>query len=540
MTTKKIFLALVFLVLLTQLVSADFVGSSTQSAIDVCSCATAEDTIYVKNTGSTIAYYMLSNNLDWVTQYPSSFIINPGETQSVKSFVSPSCSFTGDTTLVTEIVADTTKTLRQKISVNKCNNLNLQIIEQSKESCPCQPLIYKFSVQNTGTFLETYSFSVDKLSEYVTFSENPVLLNHGESKEIFVYVNTPCDLYGIFDIALNVKATGSGFSGKANLDLKLNPCYGFDIITQDAAACELGETIIPVELHNTANIMNTYSLSLEGPDWISLPGNAAILAPAQAIILNLTANPPKDAIATYNVTFVALTEKGSLEGRKSFLVDVENCYDFEISLKDKDTVACGTNKYDFEISNKAKYPQVYNLTSNALIKNSVSVNPGQTARETLSVFSSCENISDVFVAVNAINNFGVEKTKTLALAVLSKDKFYKIKLLPKSIRVSYDDTNTQISITNLGKTNTEYTVYAETIDLARIPTSVVELDVGETKTINVTFYPSNVAEGTYLLNVFVKVDDFIQQNTVKFVLKDSLSNKIKNAFTSYKNKVVSL
>jgi predicted PurR-regulated permease PerM len=345
-------LMLLFFVLQVSAFQEDFSATSQHAKIYACACSTVTDLLSVRNLNefSMPSTYHISKEgtaASWSTMAPATFIIGSGESLDVYTYISPPCDASGVYDLKTNIRTDfgLQKTVSQDIIVQECQNIQLTPKVHAVSKCPCTLATFELEIRNSGPFTEIYSFHTDKLHEFTTFSENPMVLESGQSSSLFVYVFPTCEVYGTHAIKFKAIAEKSKTFAETTLTLDLKQsCYEYDITLGDYYTpepnvthtivphpnlyqiCE-GETkIIPISIKNTAAIPNTYSLGLKGPEWSHIGYKSVSLDSNASFIIDLGISPSAYLDYTYNLSLDITTQLGNLAKSVPITVNVKKCY----------------------------------------------------------------------------------------------------------------------------------------------------------------------------------------------------------------------
>lgn len=343
---------LLFFVAQVSALQEDFSATSQHAKIYVCACSTVTDLISIKNENpfslpSTYHVTKQGTASSWSTMAPAGFALDEGKGIDIYSYISPPCNAFGSYDLHTTIRTDggIQKTLSQEVIVQKCQNIQLTPKVYAKSQLPCTLATFELEIANSGPFTEVYSFHIDKLNEFAAFSENPMVLESGQSRPLLVYVLPTCDVYGINAIKLKAVAEkGQNFAETTlALDIKQSG-YEYDIALGDYytpkenvtptlvphinsySICDGETNTIPIKIKNTAAIPNTYNLALRGPEWASIVYSSVTLDSNASFIIDLNLKPQAYLDYTYNISLDIITELGDLSKSVPIALTVEKCY----------------------------------------------------------------------------------------------------------------------------------------------------------------------------------------------------------------------
>jgi len=319
-TTPITFLLLIVLMSIPAF-GEDFFASAPQATIRACQCQEVINPITVRNTnlpeeGLTItinggvkdtktvsaagksSYTIIQDGktAEWSTLFPGFFTLEAGDTQVIEEIITVPCGAEGDFPLKTVITTQSgmEKILEQTLEVRECSNVQITSTNTRAESCPCSPVQYEFTLKNQGEYTDTFLIGArGKGAGYITLSENALTLNAGESKLIYVFLNSPCSYSGELTFEILVESQKNDQLEMLPMQASITPCYDFEVETgklihlyEDNASFEAFQgtyaicekephILIPLRVKNTADIRNDYLFILDGPKWASLSHNVA-------------------------------------------------------------------------------------------------------------------------------------------------------------------------------------------------------------------------------------------------------------------------
>ena len=360
---KKTLILLLVLILSLFTVSAfeDF-SVATAPSVSVCACTSQDIPVTVTNAnaldqsktfiiGDTTTESTTSSGVPstysvaysgsggvFATALPPAFGLSSGQSGDFITRIGAPCDAQGVYDLTTTVTTGQGlgKSFAQTVSIQQCSNLGVTQGVQGSKVCPCKPAVFSFSLQNAGSFVETYDLVVDSdLAEYISLSEAPVLLSPGQTKIINLYVNSPCEIFGVYDINVLIEARNSGQEYWKGFQVEFDQaCYDYDISLGKAQArsannsipfeafagtyemCELEEVLVPIKLLHTSNISNAYTLELDAEEWVSISADSVSLQKNQQTFFVLKMVPP-EGVSTSETQFIYVeTVWGELEKQK--------------------------------------------------------------------------------------------------------------------------------------------------------------------------------------------------------------------------------
>ncbi len=307
----------------------DFTATGT-ARIAAFACSPAEGQIVVTNTGSILSAYELvpeGRAKNWVAFEPKTFILQPGQSQIVQEFFSIPCNAEDETLEVAILTDELELVLSQDIIVQTPNNLLLTPVAYSKEIVPCGSADFVFLLQNPAEFAETYYLKVTDSPEETVLSDKKILLEPHDNETITITVSPKdCALSGDFTPVLRVSTEKTKLLAEIEMYLHVSNT-GIPVIAAGVdrirALVEPQEAQIKIE--NTGDSPTSYSLILEGADWITLQPQKVVVPARDTATIKLIMQPTETtAQARYPVKIIAVIDKTGTEYTKELTVILKN------------------------------------------------------------------------------------------------------------------------------------------------------------------------------------------------------------------------
>lgn len=317
---------------------------------------------------------------EWSTVAPNRFGTRSGDKEDITIFYAIPCSEKQSQTLTVVIATDRGLTQQFDILFNIGRAQNLKLVPKTNyfEGCPCKPAVFEYVVQNTGSFAENYVVAVDKFAEYARLSEAQLTLGPGTSRSVFLYINAPCQIYVSYQGTFSVTALNNGMIAETPYYVKINPCYQYQtwlgqITTKNVTVqtfqatsggysiCEGQKRMIPILLKNTAEIPNSYELSLKAPEWLKLGENGFSLMNGQSRIVGVDISPPLKSSGNYAFSLNILSAAGNLRGQLTIPISVEDCSSPRFDIPQKLAVNYSSQSNEFQITNTGTKQATYTL-----------------------------------------------------------------------------------------------------------------------------------------------------------------------------------
>ncbi|TKJ17302.1 hypothetical protein CEE44_02080 [Candidatus Woesearchaeota archaeon B3_Woes] len=322
-------------------------------SVSVYECVVSEgSTITVTNTGEISSSYTLNvkgSAVKFLSLGPWSFVLEPGQSQDIITSFSVPCGKKGNYDLKLHIntALNLEKTLKQKIVVEKPQNIEVLPVEFSKRIKPCSTASYQFNLKNTGDFDETYSLKFEKpFGLYANVSFNNVVLRSSQEIPFYIDITPPCNFYGNYTIPFSVKTLNTKLYAKTFAYLNIDRAYDYSLrlgeigdkfIEHDEgeiySLCTNSEETIPLKLKNNANFANVYNLNLKSPRWVKLSNNQIKLNKYQEKTVQISINT-SNVEGDFNVILNIISELGEIQKTENITLSVDNCYKPYISTLD--------------------------------------------------------------------------------------------------------------------------------------------------------------------------------------------------------------
>ena len=520
----KVIYAAIFVILLIISIKAgfalkeDFNAYAPSKTLYVCACSDAENLITLENTGDVASVYGITQSgsaLNYSAINPTTFSLKPGESKEVHNFIGAPCGIEGsfDLTTTVDTAFGSAKEIVQAVDIRQCVNVDVIQTEKPTEVCPCSPVRYDFVVKNTGDFAETYNISVTPFPEYVTVSENLLVLGPGQSKEIYVFVATPCGIYGDMDFSLVVGAQRSNVKAELPFNLKINACYDYSVSSADVMnVCKDIRNVAPVIITNNADVANTYFLSTDAA-WSFFDAGVITLLKKQAANINLTLYPSAVPEGTYNLTLRSVSERGEMIVDKSVSTIVENCYSLAISVDTvPDLASCEEYTLLGHALNDGSRESIYTFSLfgepwASLGTAFSSVKSGESRDIPILLKAPCNETGLYGFALTAnVTNFP-EKVmqQKFDVNVVAIEEAYAVEInsAEEKIETNYDGNVIQFDVSSIGIRGGRYDIFLNTTEgWISIDRTAIDIAPGETATINLVLSPTNeTMQGKYDVSI---------------------------------------
>ena len=368
-----IFVMIVALMPVAESLTHDFRAFSGLAEFSACQCSFTSDKIVVQNTGDLSLTFKVTKTgtaASFITIYPDTFSLPAGKAVELKSYINVPCTALPgeyDLDIYFSTNMATRKMLKQKITVERCPNLEIVPINYTKSVKPCEKASYRIDIRNTGPYPEIYDFAISPLTEHISTSFNAVQINPNGTAPLFIEVNAPCEISGDFNLTLTTKTRQSGFIAETPFYLHILPYYNYTIsVDEDITVCEDSGLIMPVRVRNLADFSNTFNLTYSGSAWAPKPMGFEVSA-GSSKRKNATMDIPKGSEGEYHLLIDAISGKGQAGLEENVTITVERCYGTEISFEELSRTICvgeeGGTKYKIKNTGTQEQELVINVTA---------------------------------------------------------------------------------------------------------------------------------------------------------------------------------
>lgn len=239
--------------------------SITPEQKDTAAFTETDYDVTVRNTGTKADTFSLSSNIGELED--TQLEIDGKESEQTTLTVTPENLGTQEIQVTAE--SEVTSTATAAVNVQNGMNMNLAVQSRTATACESEEGSIAYRVENAGAATETYGLEVNTGN----LSDAEVQLEPGESEVVATAINTANLEQGAHNVTLT--ATAQTFEEPvktATTTLTVENCWDLEmnVVPNVASAGENRSTIYEIQLNNTGTQENTYELSYEGPQWVSV------------------------------------------------------------------------------------------------------------------------------------------------------------------------------------------------------------------------------------------------------------------------------
>ncbi len=483
----------------------NFNAIATTNTPSACSYAVTTNSIIVTNIGDVESTYAISafgSASQFTTYSDGTFSLKPSETKTIFVYIAPG-SIKGSFNLETNIttVFGLSKIVSQTIGVQNCANININVETPQLEVEPCQPAQFIFDVTNTGSFGETYNFGAKGLEQFTTLSTQSAFLNPGETKQIDVFVNPTCDVYGQQSFTFQALAQTTKYLAEVPVSLDINRNYDFTVsIPATETICNYNQSSIPIQITNNVPFTNQYDISVNAPSWMKQEAYRVQLGPLSSGTTLLVAQPQNPGTYEIGVTLDSIRGDIVKSGNEEIVVD--KCYANQVSAdKQSDLVVQGNlETFSIALKNTGTNSDTYNvsLQGQSWITSDtqqVQLGSGETKIITISGTPN-ETTSGDFNTILTIQSAQTQQTHTYTFKtkVISAQTAYDLAITDSHTRVLIGTDQVTVNLQNNGILPATYNLKLNGPQWATIPASTVTLQPGEKVVVPISTATANSTE----------------------------------------------
>ncbi len=505
-------LLLLILVIVPSQVSADFFFATARTDIDVCSCASVEQDLILKNNDlpGIFTFDLSGGAADWAQITPSSVALGTGEKATPVLSLSVPCDARGVKDLyVTAEMNGVAQRLVFNVIAGKCATVFLATRETEMTECNGRELDYSLILRNKAQFDDSFVISMDKFVDAATLSANPVGIAAGQEKTVRLNMTFPPEKFGVGNFTVFATSEETGEKVGLPLSFVLEPCYDFDVrLEPPSPLCSWATSYIPLQIQNKDQLANNFDVMLEGPPWMSLVNSSIELEASRKGYLLIEATPPRNLTGKVNITIHLKSSLGALTRQINETLNVESCYDPQISFSEASGSFCsGPIELPVEISNLGEDREDFDLavTHYSWVRVPAEIlrlNEGEKLPVLLDIdVPSMDKTFNITAELSLKGHPEVAVADTYMLTSISDWECYKAVVLTNvSNTINYSYHAFEIPIENEGYRDAIYDVVFDAGDWVTLEPRIMFLEPGQKSSLKLVMDPSrDVPQGKYAI-----------------------------------------
>ena len=523
---------LVFIIIFSVSVNA-FELTSTETTKNVCTSNTVLFTATVSGSGNFNVNYGGSAS-QFSTVVPQGFTLLNGE-RTVYTYITPRLSTPpGLYSLNLVVNSGTSQTVTYNVNVQDCNQVGLQG-DAEKEFCACNSATYEYNIINAGNYQETYNLEVTgNGARFVTLSESQFTLGSQKTKKIYAYYEAPCGTSGEYSFNVNIESLTSNAAASFTSNAVVNSCYDFNLVPEKTFLdiCEHTIENVPLNIENTADADNEFSLLLTGPGWANLENDNVRLDANTNSKVNLILNPDYGVEGSYGVNVKVNSKDGELSKEQLIKVNVKKCNDVVLDIEKSEDNVCNlvSKEYNVKVKNNGEFDKEFKLEVNypwaVLSTQSIdlSAKAEKDVKLTLTPSKDLTGIYDVKVKATAFDSSKISSEDSIKVTLVETDLCYTPLIDVKDVVIEPDTTATvEVKITNNGPEKATYLLsLTGDASFVQLNPATLEVDSGNTEVSYLYIAPpfnTELKDYEGVLNVRVQGSNVLESKDIKFMVR---------------------
>ncbi|RME52361.1 hypothetical protein D6783_05085 [Candidatus Woesearchaeota archaeon] len=625
-TTLPLPLALLLaLTLITPLVSSTIVVNyhstgfqltSPNDQIKMCQCAVKTDYVTLANEGSFPASYSLTLQSTIPPEHiklgSTEVFLQPGQDATIPVYLTAACPapegrptqpsvFQEAYTITATSSFGRQQTLDKHVLVGTCQNIQLAVEQTKPVVNLCEAQEYIIRIKNVATFKDEFSIDAGPYDQYLTIlGPRNVVLNPGQEVSLHATLTLPCDAQeGTYAIPFTARSIKNGLAGTVTKDLIVQNRFDHFIkVNTQEAYCGREESALPITIGNMNTRENTYHITLDGPDFVTLGQDTLTIGAGHSASAIATLTPGREDYGTHELTITATSEIGHVTKQRVVELLIKPCYEHEITFLGEKTEArttpfaqekytippqaptennqgrskenkraenkqpsknnngngtsaafaatCGEHTYTINVRNNGLTEQTFKLSRTGpswvkLKEDEVTLAPSENANVDLKAFVPCTGETYPF-AITATNEEAPEakETITLTITALSKEDAYGITILNDQQSITPETKYLPLLLKHTGIQGGTYTLTLKN-EFFTLTNTTLTIGPGEEKTVLLqtakdltTYFP-----GRYLgdLSLFITAPDGNVYFTRSFAVTLQSNNVFARAWRAAKETI---
>jgi uncharacterized membrane protein len=358
--------------------------------LSVCSGNSASYVLNLRNDGQwedTFDLEVSGEAGPWSSLSRNSVSLVPGESEQISVLVTPPRNNVGVYSLAVSATSQSAGVVVAQsltITSRSCYDFDMVASENYVSFCDNSEAKVPVTVTNSGSENNVYSLDLDGTG-WSVLDRDSISVPAGASGT-FNLVLTP----GFGDVGTSVfnieaEAATGDTSDSVTINANVLTCRdtSLDIESSSIELCSGTSDTVDVMLTNAGQFQESYSLTVEGPSWVTLDRNSVILASGESSSMQLSLTPPTNVGLIYeDVTINARSQNvGNTQDSDSIRVNVPvraACYNVDIAAEHKSvTVAYGEGALvPIVVRNTGSQSNIYEFTISGDGAQFAQINPG--------------------------------------------------------------------------------------------------------------------------------------------------------------------
>ncbi|UZE94310.1 MAG: hypothetical protein IB618_01930 [Candidatus Pacearchaeota archaeon] len=517
----------VFVFALTQASAFTITSNITTNTVCPSSTIVIED-IVTASTAGAFTVTVEGTAATFTTSVPTGFWLEGGQAQSIYSYITPSSQVTPGNyklKITVEKANGNIKTVEHNVIVENCHNTILSVEPETLMICACEEETILLNINNMGNYLENYDIIVEgPAADWISLSSESVTLASCTETDIEVYVLTPCNVAGTYEVNFVVTSESPYAQANKVANIEIVSCYDYTLSSEKIyyRMCEAEELSIPIKIRNLGTRDNIYRINMYGPSWTTLDQKTLNVAEGEEKTFNIIARPPYMTEGNFSVNIEILTDYGKVLKKYDVSIDVEKCYGVSVTIEEEEDRMCNalSNTYAVIVRNNGKFDNTFDITLEGqewatISEKHFTLTPGEEKSFILDIHPPYNTLGGAYdFTIKARDPLsGAEAEDTISISTVTIEDCYKPSISAKDdvIRVAKDSTATGIFIIeNKGEQPAHYNIEISGTgtSFSQINPGAIDIEPGEAQTVYLYIAPPPETQlQDYKVTVTVRLED---------------------------------
>lgn len=480
------FLPIIFLsLLLITMASAEFVvvesdfqdpvfSTHSSSLVSLCACGSTIDYVVITNTNIYSQSFTLYSDSDFLSLSSDSIIVGPHSSLSVPYKITVPCDAKDSSFEIYVKGLLETQMVSKDLSVSSCQNLKVEIKEQNMVVPICEPFVSSFRIENTGTFLETYTVEADNYKDYTSSQSQEVIIPANAYADVAFIYQFDCGMIGNYALEYDVYSQKSRMKVDVLQNISINDSYDYSIqLSEVSNTCLNDESYFEIIIENKNNFTDFFRVDSSAPNYVNIQfpefegkiTKTIALNAFSKTTLGVVVSPTKERhIGSDDIIIFVSSKYAKSKQLAKTNISIFDCYNFDgfFSSSPNKVYACGdetfTNNVELFHSGHGS-PSVDFVSSHDFVSienNFLSFN-GQEQKNISLNFAIPNNVtSKDKVIISALFRNETVDTVSFDLFMDTKENCYMLSPVKNKVSLFEDSEYFSFSVQNVGDRNALY------------------------------------------------------------------------------------
>jgi len=355
----------------------------------ICACDRKSFLLKITNNGKYLENYDLDVEgpaSQWTELSSKSITLAPNASATVTAYITMPCNVKGDYELNFLIKAKSEYSranVKANASVISCYDYAMSTEKTYYSMCEADKLTVPVKIKNFGTQNNIYKINT-YAPNWTHIDLNKLTIASNNEGTFNLLAEPPYGTQGNFTVNFDVMSEFGKVQKKYDIQLDVSKCYGVSVLIDDEKdkICNALSNTYPVIIRNNGKFMNTYDITLEAPEWVTISEKHVTLNASKEKTLTLDIHPPYNLNSSdYKIKVKAYDAKSKVSAEDTITittVTLNECYQPAISTKDDQMTVSrdGTATALFIVENKGTNDANYTMGISGTATKFSQINPG--------------------------------------------------------------------------------------------------------------------------------------------------------------------